>query len=666
MPPLSTLRAKTAANPNSVSNGGTPAPVSSIAPENLVQIPAAAPLDLPVPMPQRGVFPPQYVFESDRSDSTRVFRSSNTRSAVFQNKQQPVSAAQIAAAISTPAAVAAAVEILVNNQKTTSQSILNFINSTTVQWQAGANGQISATAAAAVGDGLTHLEPNISAGSWESDPAYIILRDDFIGFFDNLGLPQPPTIGQLGWAQLNGASGGGGLRGASYYTAGNMGILKMSSNSSTAGVGTSVMLSPSDTSATATQGFPLTYVGGWQAEFVFRYPKFISAAVSNPATKLRLYIGFASSPTVAETSTIFAPRPASFIGLRYDTDPNVWTLSAAANALVEILFTRGHSQTFPRMRCMVSLLQLRVLLHTLLIMALLYAWPIAQHPSHLANASGVAETQAATATGAAFSDTGYVFEATQNGHIGSNIQGLTASTGVAIDNNWHRFRMRSLVAGTILMSLDGGTESSFTIGAQTLTAGSGSSQYLSFFQALNSGGFQVTELTQPISTGMSPCPGTPVTIAGVSGGTLGAFNGTWNNVESQPESTLYFDTSAIASNGGGNSTAGTAQFFNAFAPFMMMMNDSTSGNAAKSVYIDFFSFVWNPGLSTAGGTPVATNPQRLVIMAPRKINNDLLVETSTMVKLMNERLFGDGSADSGSLARLYTLIEKHNELLWRI
>jgi hypothetical protein len=48
-------------------------------------------------------------------------------------------------------------------------------------------------------------------------------------------------------------------------------------------------------------------------------------------------------------------------------------------------------------------------------------------------------------------------------------------------------------------------------------------------------------------------------------------------------------------------------------------------------------------------------------MPPRKINNDLLVETSTMVKLMNERLFGDGSADSGSLARLYTLIEKHND-----
>lgn len=45
----------------------------------------------------------------------------------------------------------------------------------------------------------------------------------------------------------------------------------------------------------------------------------------------------------------------------------------------------------------------------------------------------------------------------------------------------------------------------------------------------------------------------------------------------------------------------------------------------------------------------------------KKTDNALLIETSTTLKLMNERLFGDGSADSGSLARLYALIEKHND-----
>jgi hypothetical protein len=45
----------------------------------------------------------------------------------------------------------------------------------------------------------------------------------------------------------------------------------------------------------------------------------------------------------------------------------------------------------------------------------------------------------------------------------------------------------------------------------------------------------------------------------------------------------------------------------------------------------------------------------------KKNDNALLIETATTVKLMNERLFGDGSPDSGSLARLYALIEKHND-----
>lgn len=45
----------------------------------------------------------------------------------------------------------------------------------------------------------------------------------------------------------------------------------------------------------------------------------------------------------------------------------------------------------------------------------------------------------------------------------------------------------------------------------------------------------------------------------------------------------------------------------------------------------------------------------------KKADNELLIETATTVKLMNERLFGDGSADAGALAKLYTMLEKHND-----
>ena len=605
MPPLSTLRAKTAANPNSVFNGGENL-APAITPENLVQIPAAAPLDLPVPQPQRGVFPPSMVMVSDRSDSTRVFRGPNTRSAVFQNPAQPT-ATQIAAAISTPAAVAAAVEILVNNQKTASQSILNFLNSTTVQFQSGPNGQITATAAAAVGDGLTHLEPTITPGSWESDPAYIILRDEFTGFHANGALPVSPYIGQLGWSSIQ--ITGGTIRNTAYYIAGNSGVIQFGPSSATAGDGNSLMLDGGDASATATQGFPLTYVGGWQAEYVFRWPKFFTQSVANPASKLRLYLGFGFGPV--PNGLTYAPRSAGFIGLRYDTDPNTWTLSAAANGsggnvVYSGTFTGVATNAFVGQTFTVS----GFVTHTS--NNITNAVCVASTSSSLTlvnPATSNAETNPATATGVAFSDTGYVFEAVQNAAVGSNLQGTTYNTGIAIDNNWHRFRMRSLVAGTILFSLDGGTEIALTMGAQTLTASSANSQYLAFTQEIHSGGLQVTDVTQPIATGPCPCPGTPVVVAGASGGTLGAFNGTWNAIEQQQIANAYIDTSSISSNAGGDSTTGTMTFYNNFAPFMMLMNDSTGSTTVKCVFVDFFSFVWNPGLSAAGGTPVATNPR---------------------------------------------------------
>src|SRR5271154_7460142 len=133
MPSLAAARAKTAANPNSVSNGG-PNLAPSPTPENLVQIPTVPSLDLPVAMPQRGVFPVGMVLDSDRSDSTRVFRSQNMRSPVFQNPPSPPNASVVVAPTASVAAITAALEILVNNQEVPNQDILNFLNSTTVQF----------------------------------------------------------------------------------------------------------------------------------------------------------------------------------------------------------------------------------------------------------------------------------------------------------------------------------------------------------------------------------------------------------------------------------------------------------------------------------------------------------------------------------------------------
>ena len=465
------------------------------------------------------------------------------------------------------------------------------------------------TPVTSVSDGLTHLEPNATPGSWESDPAYIILRDDFVGFFSNGAATIAPTIGQLGWASVFTS---GAIAQNKYYVAGNMGVLQMGPSSTTSSNGYSITLGGTDSVNTSTMGFPLAYVAGWQAEFVFRWPKFATQSAANPTTAARLYIGFASAAGVNNSNQISTPRPAGFIGLRYDTDPQVWTLSAAGNAAGGVTTYTG-TITFALTDALVG-------------QSFTVAGFVA-HPGNngtfvctantttsitLNNAAGVAETQAATATGTPFSDSTYNFEVVQNGTIGSNIQGTVINSGVSIDNNWHRFRMRSLVPGTVLFSIDGGAESSIAVGVQTLTAGSNSGQGLQFTQELHSGGLQTTDMTQNgiYFTGGSACPGTPLTLAGLSGSAaLLALNGTWNVIEFENVAAVYFDTSSISSNTGGTSSTGTATFYNAFSPFIMLMNDTSGSGAVKRIMIDFFSFVWNPGLSTAGGTPLATNPR---------------------------------------------------------
>ena len=329
MPSLSDLRKKTAANPNSVFNGGSNLAPAPITPENLVQIPAAAPLDLPVPMPQRGVFPPNLVMVSDRSDSTRVFRGPNTRSAVFQTPAQP-SAAAIAAAISTPAAVAAAVEILVNNQKTASQSILNFLNSTTVQFQSGPNGQITATAAAAVGDGLTHLEPILAPGSWESDPAYVMLRDDFFNVFAASSASSPTAlIGSLGWT-LDGTIGshsgfGGGLPpnlGQFFWdnsgTANQFGFLRLEQNGVEGGA------------TGGNFGWALFDKPGWKTTWVFRLGSSSpGAGIQNFFAGTAMYVGMCGLQQGENISNNPSARPEVFFGARYDTSGYIGNPSAS-------------------------------------------------------------------------------------------------------------------------------------------------------------------------------------------------------------------------------------------------------------------------------------------------------------------------------------------------
>lgn len=87
MPPISQLVQKNmdrmAANPNAISES----PVFD------GQI-TSPPLDLPVNLPQRGMFSPSVVMSSDRSDSSRAFRGAGQRSATFPFPPTPLVAAK--------------------------------------------------------------------------------------------------------------------------------------------------------------------------------------------------------------------------------------------------------------------------------------------------------------------------------------------------------------------------------------------------------------------------------------------------------------------------------------------------------------------------------------------------------------------------------------------
>ena len=186
-------------------------------------------------------------------------------------------------------------------------------------------------------DGLTH-----GTTPWESDPGYIILRDDFhAGMNSNNIVGTIPTvsIGQLGWAFLGPGGGGqGGQMGGAPPNVGQYGW----SNNGTASNAQWLTFAGSggfSNSNYSQLGWALFDNPGWFASFVFKVdtgnplsssPKFSMAQTS-------MYVGFSGQAInlyVANQIT----RPDVFIGVRYDTSttsPSIndsfFTLEVVAN-----------------------------------------------------------------------------------------------------------------------------------------------------------------------------------------------------------------------------------------------------------------------------------------------------------------------------------------------
>ncbi|SRR6266446_2708161 len=223
-----------------------------------------------------------------------------------------------------------------NSQRNPSQGVLNLIAGSGVQVTADRFGGVTI----AGGDGLVHGD-----AVWEYDGAYTILRDDFI--FGNL---TSGTLGDLGWTLGTGNT----VQGLKNDVFPYVGQLQFGPGTASANVGGGIVL-PSAQGGTALNTWwtnamwPLLDYPGWKLTWIFTIRRSLSAnptSTAFDATKLSVYVGLGNNGP-----NLFSVRPASFIGVRFDTDtsaPSIadttYVLEATFNGINSTSTTRDNNQ----------------------------------------------------------------------------------------------------------------------------------------------------------------------------------------------------------------------------------------------------------------------------------------------------------------------------------
>lgn len=194
------------------------------------------------------------------------------------------------------------------------QSVLNLTGSGVTY---GPNpGQVQ-IAGGGAGDGLTH-----STAPWESDPAYIVLRDDFTQSqsASSTGI-QTTGIGQLGFDLFGNAPSHNGLFSGLIP---NMGQFYWDNNAS-ANQTSILMLAQNGVlggNAGSNYGWALFDNPGWQCSWVFRLGG-VSAGLNGtqfPFGGKAMYIGLVGNNALAlPSATQGQARTETFFGVRYDT-----------------------------------------------------------------------------------------------------------------------------------------------------------------------------------------------------------------------------------------------------------------------------------------------------------------------------------------------------------
>lgn len=393
--------------------------------------------------------------------------------------------------------------------KNPNQSVLNLQGTAVVGVDAAGNVTIDGG-----GDGLIHGD-----SIQEIDPAYVVLRDDFINV--NTGGTFNSFISEFPWYASNGGStssvfvGGGAIP--------SFGLVGISNNTT---AGSCSFLLPMLQTQPAQIGWPLLDYPGWKLIWKFNLDLMAAGAGEGPFTwaKVSTYIGLAnyaglsSSPTGGSTT----PRPPFFLGLRYDTD----------------------------------------------------------------------------ATAPAISDTQFMFEyvtnTTATPGTRTNTQGTVVATGISATRGaQYRLEISCVTSGQINLLLTDGTTSFST----TMTVAQFTSSVAPSISSSGGVASYGTTVSFPWAAGSK------VTIAS---GIHADYNGTFTLLPAslQAINAAWYSASAQT----GTDTGAVTSVYPALVPFVSFGNDTTASPVAntKAIQIDFFSFVWNPGVGGGTGTPNPT------------------------------------------------------------
>jgi hypothetical protein len=591
--------------------------VPPTAPSSAVSNPSADPEFSPI-----SLAPIPSVMGTD-TDAARQFY----RSAVSQLRMPPLpAAAKIAIGASAASqAIAAQVSsgsilLKTNNVNNPAQDILNITGSGVSY---GPNpGEVQIVTGG--GDGLVHGQPTVADGSWESDPAYVSMRDDFLNGGTAVSASNSiANIGNYNWL-IAGAIGGNfyGMVGGAPPNMGNIG---WDNNTSAQNAGWLLLPSgnPCLTSfsggAHTANSWALVENPAWAMSWVFQLNTIQANNSTNYSfTHKSLYVGLVGPHYGAEYA-LPQSRPDVFLGVRYDTSvsPGTLTVSGVTSGSGHTTYTgSGGSWAAGANGAWVGkTFTTSGFSHSNNDVTNAVCSASSSGSITLVNASGGTSTDSGTATGAAGpTDSFFTFEAVTNGSGSSpfrnNLQGNTSVTTIApAIGVYYRLDIVCTTAGQVTMTLSNGTTSVsaiLTVPKATITGTAGQMS-----GAIGSGlDLGYTDWTATLSPqGYAPwATGSVVTISGYTS-TQAGLNGTWTLSQNDSGTDLLWYSSATVS--GGSSGTVSITGYPSYVPAIVFGNDDngTSFTNNMGISVDFFSFIWNPGVGGGTGTPLVANPR---------------------------------------------------------